>query len=602
MPLDIADYALIGDCETAALVGRDGSIDWLCWPRFDSDACFAALLGNPDNGRWLIAPCGEVRAVKRHYRDRTLVLETNFETDGGSVTLIDFMPPRTETSDMVRIVRCDGGRVRMRMELVLRFGYGAIVPWVTRIDGHALRAIAGPDMVVAHADVEMHGEDMRTVADFELGAGQSTTFSLTYCRSHLPVPSPPEPTTALAQTEAYWRDWVRDDVPHGLRDEVTRSLITLRALIYAPTGGIVAAATTSLPEQPSGTRNWDYRYCWLRDATMSLLSLMNAGYRDEAAAWRDWLIRAAAGSPSQLQIMYGLAGERRLDEWEVAWLEGYRGATPVRVGNGAHSQLQLDVYGEVMDALYQARRGGVVGTEAGWALQRALLDDLGQRWREPDSGLWEMRGPPRHFTHSKVMAWLAFDRGIAMAEEFGLDGPLARWRSLRAEIHAEICSRGYDAALGHFVQSYGARQLDASLLLLAEVGFVDPDDPRYVRTVAAIERDLLRDGLLLRYDSSVAEDALPPGEGAFVACSFWLVDAYVLMGRLDEAKALYQRLVGLCNDVGLLAEEFDPVARVMLGNFPQAFSHVALVDSAYNLHCASKPAEQRSFNKARKPA
>jgi GH15 family glucan-1,4-alpha-glucosidase len=485
----------------------------------------------------------------------------------------------------------------MRMELILRFGYGAIVPWVSRIDDRSVRAIAGPDMVVLHADVEMHGEDLHTVAEFELEAGHSRSFSLTYRRSHLPVPTPPEPTAALDQTEDYWRDWVRDDVPQGARDEVTRSLITLRALIYAPTGGIVAAATTSLPEQPGGPRNWDYRYCWLRDATMSLLSLMNAGYREEAAAWRDWLVRAVAGSPAQLQIMYGLAGERRLDEWEVGWLEGYRRSTPVRIGNGAHAQLQLDVYGEVMDTLYQARRGGIVGTEAGWSLQQAMLAHLEKLWRKPDCGIWEMRGPPRHFTHSKVMAWLAFDRGIAMVEEFGLEGPLARWRNERAAIHAEVCERGYDRKLGHFVQSYGARQLDASLLLLAEVGFIAPDDPRYVRTVDAIERCLLRDGLLLRYDSSAAHDDLPPGEGAFVACSFWLVDAYVLMGRLHDAEKLYERLLTLRNDVGLLAEEYDPAARTMLGNFPQAFSHVALVDSAYNLHCARKPAEQRAPNK-----
>lgn len=594
MPLDIGDYALVGDCETAALIGRDGSVDWLCWPRFDSDACFAALLGHADNGRWLIAPRDEVRAVTRRYRERTLVLETTFETATGAVTLIDFMPPRTETSDLVRIVRCERGRVRMHMELVLRFGYGAIVPWVSRIDGCTLRAIAGPDMVVVHGDAEMHGEDLRTIAEFELEAGHSHSFSLTYRPSHLPAPPPPNPESALFHTEEFWRDWVRDDVESGVHGEVTRSLITLRALIYAPTGGIVAAPTTSLPERPGGTRNWDYRYCWLRDATMSLLSLMNAGYREEAAAWRDWLVRAAAGSPSQLQIMYGLAGERRLDEWQAGWLAGYRGATPVRIGNAAHSQLQLDVYGEVMDALYQARRGGITGTEAGWALQKAMLAHLEQRWREPDSGIWEMRGPPRHFTHSKVMAWLAFDRGLAMAEEFGLDGPLERWRAERDAIHAEVCARGYEHALGHFVQSYGGRQLDASLLLLAAVGFIAPDDPRYVRTVSAIERTLLRDGLLLRYDSTTAEDALPPGEGAFVACSFWLVDSYVLMGRHDEARRLYDRLLALRNDVGLLAEEYDASGRRMLGNFPQAFSHVALVDSAHNLYGARKPADQRT--------
>jgi GH15 family glucan-1,4-alpha-glucosidase len=600
VPLDIGDYALIGDCETAALVGRDGSIDWLCWPRFDSDACFAALLGRPDNGRWLIVPSDETRAVTRCYREHTLVLETRFETDTGAVTLIDFMPPRTATSDLVRIVRCDRGCVRMHMELVLRFDYGAIVPWVSRVDDRTIRAIAGPDMVVVHGDAEMHGEDLRTVSEFELEAGQFTAFSLTYCASHLPVPAPPDVQESLALTEAYWRDWVRDGTGVGPLDEVTRSLITLRALIYAPTGGIVAAPTTSLPEHPGGTRNWDYRYCWLRDATMSLLSLMNAGYRAEAAAWRDWLVRAVAGSPSQLQIMYGLAGERRLDEWEVDWLDGYLDSRPVRVGNEAHDQLQLDVYGEVMDALYQSQRGGIVGTEAGWALQKAMLSHLEQCWPEPDSGIWEMRGPPRHFTHSKVMAWLAFDRGIAMVEEFGLDGPVETWREQRAAIYDDVCAHGYDDKLGHFIQSYGSNQLDASLLLLAEVGFVEPDDPRYVRTVAAIERVLLRDGLLLRYDTGTAEDHLPPGEGAFIACSFWLVDAYVLTGRLDDAQRLYERLLALRNDVGLLAEEYDPSRCRLLGNFPQAFSHVALVDSAYNLFHARKPAEQRTPHSARR--
>jgi GH15 family glucan-1,4-alpha-glucosidase len=594
MPMDIGDYALIGDCETAALVGRDGSIDWLCWPRFDSDACFAALLGGPDNGRWLIAPLGGTPSVTRRYREHTLVLDTCFDTDTGAVTITDFMPPRNATSDLVRLVHCDSGRVRMRMELVLRFGYGAIVPWVSRLDERSLRAIAGPDMVIVHGAAEMHGEDLRTVSEFELEAGESTAFSLTYCASHLPAPRPPDVTAALRKTEDFWRDWVRDGHSPGQLDEVVRSLITLRALIYAPTGGIVAAPTTSLPECLGGTRNWDYRYCWLRDATMSLLSLMNAGYRDEAAAWRDWLVRAAAGSPSQLQIMYGLAGERRLDEWEVDWLDGHRGSRPVRVGNAAYSQLQLDVYGEVMDALYQARRGGIVGTEAGWALQKAMLGHLASRWRDADSGIWEMRGPPRHFTHSKVMAWLAFERGIAMATEFELDGPVESWRTERAAIHEDVCAHGYDEKLGHFVQSYGSDQLDASLLLLAEVGFVKPLDPRYIRTVEAIERVLLRDGLLLRYDTGTAEDNLPPGEGAFIACSFWLVDAYVMTGRLNDAERLYDRLLTLRNDVGLLAEQYDPAAGRVLGNFPQAFSHVALVDSAHNLFHARKPAEQRA--------
>jgi GH15 family glucan-1,4-alpha-glucosidase len=595
MPLDIGDYALIGDCETAALVGRDGSIDWLCWPRFDSDACFAALLGGPDNGRWRIAPRAATTTISRRYRGGTLILETRFETATGVITLIDFMLPRSDTSDLVRLVQCERGRVNVHMELVLRFGYGAVVPWVSRLDDRTLRAIAGPDMVVVHGDVEMHGEDLHTVADFRLRAGESVSFSLTYRASHLPPPEPTDARRGLEETERFWRDWVARTTEQGRWSEaVTRSLITLRALIYAPTGGIVAAPTTSLPECLGGTRNWDYRYCWLRDATMSLLSLMNAGFHEEAEAWRDWLVRAAAGSPWQLQIMYGLAGERRLAEWEVDWLPGYAGSKPVRIGNAAHAQLQLDVYGEVMDALYQSRRGGIVGNEAAWALQKSMLVHLERIWREPDAGIWEMRGPPRHFTHSKVMAWLAYDRAIAMNEEFGLEGPHEHWREVRAAIRADVCRHGYDARLGHFVQSYGSTQLDASLLLLAEVGFIDANDPRFVRTVEAIERRLMRDGLVLRYDTALSEDALPPGEGAFLACSFWLVDAYALLGRHEDAERLFTHLLSLRNDVGLLAEEYDPVRRCLLGNFPQAFSHVALVDSAHNLFRSRKPAEQRA--------
>jgi GH15 family glucan-1,4-alpha-glucosidase len=595
--LAIDDYALIGDCETAALVGRDGSIDWLCWPRFDSDACFAALLGNADNGRWRIAPRDAVTKTGRSYRQDTLILETRFETATGAITLIDFMLPRSDTSDVIRIVRCERGYVDVHMELVLRFGYGALVPWVSRIGDRTLRAIAGPDMVVVHGDVEMHGEDLHTVADFRLREGQATSFSLAYCASHLPPPRPADALAGLAETERYWRDWVARTTDQGPWSEaVTRSLITLRALIYAPTGGIVAAPTTSLPECLGGTRNWDYRYCWLRDATLSLLSLMNAGFHEEAEAWRDWLVRAAAGSPWQLQIMYGLAGERRLAEWEVDWLPGYAGSRPVRIGNAAHAQLQLDVYGEVMDALYQSRRGGLVGNEAAWALQKAMLAHLGRIWRQPDAGIWEMRGPPRHFTHSKVMAWLAYDRAIAMVEEFGLEGPHEHWSAVRAAIHADVCRHGYDATLGHFVQAYGSTQLDASLLLLPEVGFIDAADPRFVRTVEAIERRLMRDGLVLRYDTALAGDALPPGEGAFLACSFWLVDAYAMLGRHEEAERLFTHLLSLRNDVGLLAEEYDPVHRRQLGNFPQAFSHVALVDSAHNLFRSRKPAEQRTVH------
>jgi len=597
LPLAIHDYALIGDCETAALVGRDGSIDWLCWPRFDSDACFAALLGNPNNGHWLICPEEQPRTVSRCYRADTLILETRFDTSTGTATVVDFMPPRSGASHLVRQVRCERGQVCMRMQLILRFGYGAIVPWVSRIDQRTLRAIAGPDMVVVHADVAMRGEDLRTVSRFELREGETAAFSLTYGPSHLPPPAPPDVVTAMSSTETFWRHWVGRCT--GSRTEpVTRSLITLRALIYAPTGGIVAAPTTSLPENEGGTRNWDYRFCWLRDATMTLLSLMNAGYYAEAEAWRDWLVRAAAGSPWQMQIMYGLAGERRLSEWEVNWLRGYHGSAPVRIGNAAYAQLQLDVYGEVMDALYQAHRGGVVGNEASWGLQKALLSHLEKVWREPDSGMWEIRGPPRHFTYSKVMAWLAFDRAIAMAREFNLAGPILRWQELRAEIYDQVCTHGFDPALGSFVQSYGSRELDASLLLLPVVGFIDGRDQRFMGTVAAIEQRLLRHGFLLRYDARSPTDGLPPGEGAFLACSFWLVDAYVLLGRLDEAHRLFDRLLGLRNDVGLLAEEFDPVNDRMLGNFPQAFSHVALINSTHNLFQALKPVQQRSSRAA----
>lgn len=591
----IEDYALIGDCETAALVGLDGSIDWLCWPRFDSDACFAALLGDERNGRWLIGPAEAQYRASRRYRGDTLILETRFELASGTVILTDFMPPRGAVSDVIRIVKCDGGRVRMRMELVLRFGYGAVVPWVSRIDAQTIQAVAGPDMVVLRSDVEMHGEDLRTVSEFELSEGESASFSLAYQGSHLPAPEPLDVQTSLQDTEAFWHEWVQQSNVQGdAAAAVLRSLITLRALIYAPTGGIVAAPTTSLPEKLGGTRNWDYRFCWLRDATLTLLALMNNGFYKEAQAWRAWLVRAVAGSPDQMQIMYGLAGERRLTEWEVPWLRGYEGASPVRIGNAAHAQLQLDVFGEVMDALYQARRGGLNGMEASWAVQCELLEHLEKIWREPDSGLWEMRGPPQHFTYSKVMAWVAFDRAVKSVEQFQLEGPVAHWNSLRKLIHEDVCRQGFDPELKCFVQAYGSKQLDASLLLLASVGFIAADDPRYVATVAAIERRLRRDEFVLRYDTAQTEDGLPPGEGAFLACSFWLVDAYVLLGRKEEAQQLFDKLLALRNDVGLLAEEYDPSARRLTGNFPQAFSHVALLGSASNLFHADKPAEQRA--------
>lgn len=596
MPSLIEDYALIGDCETAALVARDGSIDWLCWPRFDSGACFAALLGSEGNGRWLITPADPSPRITRRYRNGSLILETEFETPEGAVTLIDFMPLRGVASDLVRLAVGQRGQVMMRTELVVRFDYGSAVPWVTRLeDGTGLRAVAGPDMVVLRTPAPLRGEDLKTVGEFTISAGEVVSFVLTYGPSHLPLPEPLDPQTALDDTVAFWADW-SSHCRHagGWRDAVLRSHITLKALTYAPTGGIVAAPTTSLPERIGGPRNWDYRFCWLRDATFTLISLMDAGYYEEAKAWRDWLLRAVAGSPSQIQIMYGLSGERRLSEWEVPWLAGYEGSRPVRVGNAAQSQRQLDVFGEVMDALHQARRGGLDTTEAGWALQRALVQHLETIWSEPDEGIWEVRGGRRHFTHSKVMAWVALDRAIRGIEEFGLSGPLKRWRALRSRIHEEVCRQGFDPDLGSFVQSYGSRHLDASLLMLPLVGFLPPDDPRVRGTVAAIEQRLLvEDTFVRRYDTEEAFDGLPPGEGAFLACSFWLADNLLLQRREAQARALFERLLALRNDVGLLAEEYDPVARRQVGNFTQAFSHIALANTARNLTLPSKPAEQR---------
>jgi len=603
MPLPIESYALIGDCETAALVGRDGSIDWLCWPRFDSPACFAALLGGPEHGRWLLAPAEPAPHVTRRYRPGTLILETEFATAAGAVTLVDFMPPRDTVSDLVRLVIGRSGHVAMRTELVLRFDYGSTVPWVTRMDDGALRAVAGPDMVVMRTTAPLRGEGLRTVGEFTVAAGETVAFSLTHAPSHLPAPAPIDTGAALAATEAFWREWSSRCHEAGEWSEaVQRSLITLKALTYRPTGGIVAAPTTSLPEQLGGPRNWDYRFCWLRDATLTLLALVNAGYAAEAEDWRNWLLRAVAGSPAQMQIMYGLAGERRLTEWEVPWLPGYVGSRPVRIGNGAHGQLQLDVYGEVMDVLHQARRGGLAPDQAGWALQRALLEHLETVWREPDEGIWEVRGGRRHFTYSKAMAWVAFDRAVKSVEAFGLAGPVDRWRQLRREIHQDVCCHGFDPELNSFVQSYGSRQLDASLLLLPVMGFLPPQDSRVTGTVAAIERHLLIDGLVLRYDTAEVEDGLPAGEGAFLACSFWLADAYIMLGRKDDGRHLFERLLRLRNDVGLLAEEYDTTAGRQVGNFPQAFSHLALVNTAMNLTRASRPAEQRAERRDAQPA
>jgi GH15 family glucan-1,4-alpha-glucosidase len=594
MPLRIEEYALIGDCETAALVGRDGSIDWLCWPRFDSAACFAALLGSHENGRWLLAPSAPA-SVRRRYRDGTLVLETEFETAEGGVTLVDFMPVHGTLSDLVRIAVGRHGRVHMRMELVLRFDYGSCVPWVTRCESGAVRAISGPDMTVLHSSVPVHGEGLKTVANFTLAAGETTSFVLTYSPSHLPQPAPVDVAEALAETEEFWRQWSsRCQYDGEWPDAVRRSLITLKAMTYAPTGGLVAAATTSLPEKIGGSRNWDYRFCWVRDATLTLLALMDAGYVDEARAWRDWLLRASGGNPTRLQIMYGLGGERRLPEFTVPWLPGYEGSTPVRVGNAAAEQVQLDVYGELADALHQARHGGLVQGGADWSLQKRLIEHLATIWDQPDEGIWEVRGGRQHFTHSKVMAWVALDRTLRSADEFGLKGPLDRWRALRDRIHRDACERGYDPKLGAFVQTYGSETLDASLLTLPLVGFLPASDPRVQSTLRAIERGLVVDGFVMRYDTRFTRDGLPEGEGAFLACSFWYVDNLALQGRVDEARELFERLLALCNDVGLLAEEYDPVAKRQLGNFPQAFSHLALVGAALNLSRGAKPTEQRA--------
>ena len=590
----IEDYALIGDCETGALIGRDGSIDWLCWPRFDSGACFAALLGGPEHGRWRIAPAGDVVRTERRYRGDSLILETTFVTDSGSATVIDFMPPIGPQSEVVRTVVGISGEVAMHVELILRFGYGALVPWVTRHGGNGLRAIAGPDMVVLHADVPLHGENLTSVADFTIRKGESKSFTLSWRPSHKPPPDPVDAVAALRETEEYWRDWSSQCRYDGeFREPVLRSLLTLKALTYGPTGGIVAAATTSLPEEIGGIRNWDYRLCWLRDATLTLVALMDAGYYDEARAWRDWLLRAAAGSPDQMQIMFGLGGERRLLEWTADWLPGYEGSRPVRIGNAAHSQLQIDVFGEVIDALHQARKGKMPESEDAWHLEVALLAHLERVCDKPDHGIWEVRGDPQHFTHSKVMAWVALDRAIKSAELYGLDGPVAHWSRLRRDLHEEVCSRAFDAKVGSFMQAYGSAEVDASLLLMPLVGFLPADDPRVVGTVRCIEQRLLVDGLVYRYDSALTDDGLPPGEGAFLACTFWLVDNYLLQGRHAEARRLFGHLLSIRNDVGLLAEEYHPVLRRHLGNFPQAFSHVALVSTAFNMQRSERRAAPR---------
>jgi GH15 family glucan-1,4-alpha-glucosidase len=595
MPSRIEDYALIGDCETAALVGKDGSLDWLCLPRFDSGACFAALLGTPEHGRWQIIPAGEVRKVSRRYREGTIILETTFETDQGVVTLIDGMAIRAEHPVLIRCVRGERGQVQMKLHLVIRFDYGSIVPWVTRLEEGGIRAVAGPDTLFLRTQVPLHGEDHSTVAEFTVAEGQEVPFMLSWRASHERGERPIDPMKLLRKTESSWRKWSKGcDCGGPWGEPLLRSLLTLKALTYAPSGGVVAAPTTSLPEQLGGIRNWDYRLCWIRDATFTLYALMAAGYKDEASAWRQWLLRAAAGNPDKLQIMYGLAGERRLMEWEVDWLPGYEDSRPVRVGNGAYQQFQLDVYGELLDAMYQSRRIGLPPEPAAWNLEKNIVEFLETAWKKPDEGIWEVRGPRRHFTHSKVMAWVAFDRAIKMVEKFEVEGPVERWRTLRDAVHNEVCEQGFDREKNSFVQYYGSTEPDASLLMIPLVGFLPAEDSRVAGTVACIERELLHDGFVRRYRTHPEIDGLPPGEGVFLPCTLWLADNYVLLGRRKEAEKVFERMLGLCNDVGLISEEYDPQTGRLVGNFPQAFTHVGLINTAMNLRRqADHPAEHR---------
>jgi GH15 family glucan-1,4-alpha-glucosidase len=582
----IEDYALIGDCETAALISRFGSIDWLCLPRFDAGACFAALLGHEENGCWSIQPDLTDVRITRRYREGTLILETRFETLTGAATLIDFMAVREPLADLVRIVVGEWGHVDFTTRLTIRFDYGRTVPWVTRIDAQTISAIAGPNQIVIHTPVHLNGEDHCTVGHFCIRAGQRIPFAMTYRSSLATHYLAADPEAALVSTQNFWRafsDRCPDVGPYT--EQVKRSLLTLKALTYAPTGGIVAAVTTSLPEWSGGTRNWDYRYCWLRDASFTLQAFMQLGYFEEAQAWRDWLLRAVAGDPAQLQIMYGVSGERQLPEWEAPWLAGYRGSQPVRIGNAAATQMQLDVFGEVSDALMQAAKGGLPPHDRSHALLEVALDYLASIWREPDCGIWEVRGEKQHFVHSKVMAWVAFDRAASIEPQTAAERVhVARWRTIADDIHRDVCARGFNVEENSFVQFYGSTQIDASLLQLALVGFLPPDDARILCTIAAVETKLMWGGLVKRYRTSEVDDGLPSGEGVFLACSFWLVDNLVLLGRTEDARALLDKLAALSNDVGLFAEEYDPVLRQMLGNFPQAFSHVGLINSALNLH------------------
>jgi len=596
VPERIEDYGVVGDLQTVALIGRSGSIDWLCFPRFDSGSCFSALLGSAEDGRWLLAPRSGGPATTRRYRAKTLVLESEWETATGRVRVIDFMPPRGTNPDIVRIVEGLAGQVEMRTELVMRFDYGSIVPWVRRLDDGALLGIGGPDALVLRTPVELAPEEMTHVAEFTVRRGDRVPFTLTWFSSADEPPRAIDPEHALAQTDSFWRDWVGKCGYEGeYPDAVHTSLLVLKALTYAPTGAIVAAPTTSLPERIGGVRNWDYRFSWLRDATFTLYALMNAGFQDEARAWRDWLLRAVAGEPARMQILYGVAGERRVPEYEVEWLPGYAGSRPVRIGNAAHEQFQLDVYGELMDALHEARRHGLARDDHAWSLQQHVLRFLEGAWDQPDEGIWEVRGPRRHFTHSKVLAWVAFDRAVEAVERWDRPGPIDHWRRLRAEIHAEVCREGFNVELNAFTQSYGSDELDASTLLIPLLGFLPPDDPRVVGTIDAIQRDLTRDGFVERYRSRARNDVdgLPGDEGVFLPCSFWLVDALLMLERDDDARALFERLLGVSNDLGLLSEEYDPAERRLLGNFPQAFTHVGLVNSAYNLSHHTGPEHQR---------
>ena len=597
MALLIEDYALIGNNATVALVGRNGSIDWLGFPRFDSPACFANLLGSKENGHWSICPKAEHPKVTRRYRQGTLVLETEFNTPEGAVVLIDCMDARGDHQDVIRMVRGLRGRVPMQMELILRFDYGQVVPWVSHLEDGRTQAVAGPDRLVLATPVPLRGEDLTTRSDFEIEEGQEIPFVLTWSNSFTSLPHQPDAAAALANVTRSWEKWSSKHTPtEPYGEAVLRSVITLKALTHHRTGGIVAAATTSLPEEIGGVRNWDYRLCWLRDSTFTLYALLEAGFTDEAKHWRDWLLRAAAGDPSQLQIMYGIAGERRLTEFDLSELQGYEGSQPVRIGNAASEQLQLDVYGEILDSLYEARRKGLPQLEASWGLQKALVAHLEKIWTQPDEGIWEVRGGRRHFVFSKVMAWVAFDRAVRTIEEFGEEGPLDRWKQIRAEIHDEVCRLGYSHELGAFVQYFGSRELDASALMMPLVGFLPPEDPRIKSTIAAIEKHLMSEGLVARYNPASSVDGLPGSEGVFLACSFWMADNYVLQGRHDEARRLFEKLLALRNDVGLLSEEYDTREGRQLGNFPQAFSHLSLVNTARNLSTTGPegPAKHRS--------